>query len=292
MYAFPGERRPDPEGAELGVLLDPPHGDVGLEVRLLDAPARVGPVFAAIHALRDPAPEGAVDSGTGRSQVGGYALDVPALGVQPHHRPASLAGLLDLAVGRKAADDAKRHRLFGQDPLDGAVVRAPAEPHVADGGDLVGAHRRVLGLEIHDKTPDGRRKTAAFGPFNREQRVDALGLEACDLAVRGPLGGARLLRPIRDRQAEERRRPDLLVGELLGPETQEFRLLPVVGRLDPPAAAFAIAHSVPPTAGATWCVVLSPRRTMFGLAATSGRGSSISRVPAIRVTAMCSVGRG
>ena len=47
----------------------------------------------------------------------------------------------------------------------------------------MGAHGRVLGLEVNDQAPYGRRKAAELGAFGREQRVHALRLEARDLAV-------------------------------------------------------------------------------------------------------------
>jgi hypothetical protein len=51
------ERGMDPEGAEVGVLLQAPHGIYGLQVHLADARRPpVGPVFEALDALLDPAP--------------------------------------------------------------------------------------------------------------------------------------------------------------------------------------------------------------------------------------------
>jgi hypothetical protein len=54
--AYLGERRAYPERAEGGVLLDPPHGRVGLEVGLPDAAPGVRPVVEALRPLLDPPP--------------------------------------------------------------------------------------------------------------------------------------------------------------------------------------------------------------------------------------------
>jgi hypothetical protein len=115
--------------------------------------------------------------------------------VQRHHRPAALDGLFDLVVGRKASHHPERDGLLGEYALDGLAVGAPAEPDVADRGDLVGVEGCVLGLEVHDEAPDREWKPLPLlGSLRAEEALHALRLEAGGPALQGALGGrARLL---------------------------------------------------------------------------------------------------
>jgi hypothetical protein len=126
LNAHPRQGGVDPELAEVGVLLQAPDGSVGLQVRLSHAASGVGPVVEALDALLYPAPQRPVDGRAGRPEVGGDALDVPAPGVQSHHRHPPLARFAYLVVGREAAHHAQRHRFLGEDALDRSVVRPPA----------------------------------------------------------------------------------------------------------------------------------------------------------------------
>lgn len=198
-------------------------------------------------------------------------------------------------VGQETTDHAQGHSLLGQDPLDRAVVRASTEPHVADGGDLVGAHRRVLGLEVHDKAAHRWRQGASLRALRGEKGVHAFRPDPGDPAVQGPPRGACLFRPPRDGQAEQNQRPDLLVSALLRPPAKKPQLLPVIGRLDAPSA-FAFAHLCPLQNN---CMLRREVRTMphpvvrsHLRAALRGPHGQDCTVTAIRVTDMCSVGRG
>ena len=158
--------------------------------------------------------------------------------MQRHHRPAALAGRFYVVVGREAAHHAQGDGLLGKHALYGLPVGTPAEPDVADGGDLVGVERRVLGLEVHDQPPKrGRQPFPPPGGLRAEEALHALRLEARSPALQSALGGgARLLGALGRGAAEEHHRADELVVALLGPAAQKLELAPLVRRLGAPAA--------------------------------------------------------
>lgn len=101
-----------------------------------------------------------------------------------------------------------------------------------------------------------------------------------------------LLGTLRDRQAEERHRSDLLVAPLLGPQAEVLDLPPVVGRYHPPPSAPSVCHALSPSFVPTRCVVEGERCHVSGSRTTPGWRGPASPLSATGVTDMCSTGRG
>jgi hypothetical protein len=91
-----------------------------------------------------------------------------------------------------------------------------AEVEVAGGRDLVGVEARILSLQVHNETADGRGQTAASGGLGAEEALHPFGLEANDPALQRVLRGhGGILRALGGRATEPYDRADELVIPLL-----------------------------------------------------------------------------
>ena len=236
----------DAEGAQAGILLHEPDGVHDGEGDLAASPRPpAGPVLQSVDPLLGPPPQGPVDGGLARLEVPRHGLRRPPVDVQLHDGATAFFARGHLVVGRVAPHRHQGRRALLQHPLNGVLGGPPAEGDVADPRQLPQAEGGVLGLAVDDEPPHGGREAAEPGRFGGEQALHALGLEAAHPAVERALGDARLSRTLGHGAPEQGQRPDLLVGQLLGPPAKQRELLPVVGRLH---ASFAPsrAHLVPP----------------------------------------------
>jgi hypothetical protein len=94
---------------------------------------------------------------------------------------------------------------------------------IADGGQLSGAQRRILALEVDDELARVRRQGAAVAAIRR--------VEVVGLAADGALGGPGLARPRGRRLAEQHNGANQLERAVLRPLSPQRELLVVVGRL-------------------------------------------------------------
>src|SRR3954470_22303045 len=235
-----------PEGAQVGALLQAPHRFDGSEIHLAHAGRpTLGPVLEPLEPLLAPTPQCPVNGRLARPEVGGDALGRPPLGVQPDDGNPALARLVHLVVRAEAADHPEGSGLLREDPPDRMLGRTPAEPHVADPGDLAQAQSGPRGLEVDDEAPHGGRQLTGLGTLRIEEAAHALLVEALYPSVQRPLGDAHLAGTLRHRRVEEYERTDCLVALLLGPLEKRYQPLPFVGWFG--ALAPVPAHGVPPS---------------------------------------------
>ena len=115
MYAYLGERRVDAKFAQARVLLQPPDCLHRPERHLAHAGRATGTaVLETLGPFPGPPVQDPVDGGLVHSQVAGYGLGAPPLGVQRDHREPALRPLGHLVVGWKAAHVPHRDRLIGE----------------------------------------------------------------------------------------------------------------------------------------------------------------------------------
>src|SRR5215207_3716386 len=224
----------DPEGAQFGVLLELPdlvHRPKRRLRRRLVGQRRF--IRQATDSLLDPALERGVDGGAARLQVPSDARDVPAFGMQPHDRSATVEGVSHLRVAREAPLDLLGRWLGGQDLLNGGAAGPSLEASLADRRQLVGPKRRVLGLELDDRLTVGRWERALIlDGLGLEEALHPRLVEAADLPIDRAGGDPGLLRTLDRWCAEHDDGPNQLIARLLQPIKLELELLPIIGGLE------------------------------------------------------------
>jgi hypothetical protein len=206
----------------------------------------VGFVLQTFRSLLGPPSQDPVDGGAADPEVAGDRLRAPAVGVQRHDRRTGVLPHGDLVVGWEASHEPQRYGLFREHALHRLAGGAPPEAHVADARELDRVEAGILGLQVHDETPDGGRQPLTLGRLRAEEALHPLRLEAGHLPPqRAPGGRPGLLGPPVRRGAKQHQRSDQLVVPLLGPPAQELDLLPLVGRLDAPSKARPALHTPP-----------------------------------------------
>lgn len=242
----------DPELPQPGILLQLPDRRDRAQIGLAHARAGMGLVVESGDALGDPPAQDSVDGLAAGFEIGGDALDRPALAVQTDHGKPTIGGaggrpLGSTMVGRVAACHREDRRAFREDAFDGVRAGAAIEADLADARDLAEREGRMLRFERDDVATDRLGQGAMLLHLRgAEEARHPFGGEARGATIERPFRRPRLPGTFGGCVIEQDDWANEFVGALLGELDAQLQLLPVIGRLDPLPLAHHEAYSCHP----------------------------------------------